>query len=143
MTEDWAAVSRAIIARMDELDLTQRELIDRSRVSKAIVGELQNNSVQRKRSDRTLEALSEALQWHPNHLKAVLNGHPLPRPNDPVVTSEKDIPGRLTVIENELRLINDRLERIDSANTRIDDVATDIKAAVDDLKASLRGRPTR
>ncbi|HEX3650699.1 MAG TPA: transcriptional regulator [Pseudonocardiaceae bacterium] len=143
MAEDWAAVSRAIITRMDELDLTQRELIDRSRVSKAIVGELQNNSVQRKRSDRTLEALSEALQWHPNHLKAVLNGHPLPRRDDPVVTSEKDIPGRLTVIENELRLINDRLERIDTANMRIDDVATDIKTAVDDLKASLRGRPVR
>jgi hypothetical protein len=115
VTEDWGAVSRAIIARMTELSLSQRQLIDRSRVSKAIVGEIQNNTIQRDRSDRTLSALSEALGWHPNHLHAVLNGYPVPRVGDPVVYSEKDVPGRLTAIEHELRRINDRLDDIRDA----------------------------
>jgi hypothetical protein len=130
VTEDWAAVSTAIIDRMKELPISQRELIDRSRVSKAIVSEIQHNTVQRHRSERTLVALSEALRWHPNHLDAVLKGYPLPRPNDPVVTSENDVPGRLTVIEHELRQINDRLERIDSTNSRLDDLTSDIRADV-------------
>jgi hypothetical protein len=128
VTEDWAAVSTAIIDRMMELSMSQRVLIDRSRVSKAIVSEIQHNTVQRHRSERTLVALSEALQWHPNHLDAVLKGYPLPRLGDPVVTSDNDVPGRLTVIEHELRQINDRL---DSANNRIDDIATDIRAGVE------------
>jgi hypothetical protein len=117
VTEDWPAVSKAMIARMKELSLTQRELIDHSRVSKAIVGEIQNNTVQRKRGERTLSALSEALKWHPHHLDAVLQGEPPPRVGDPVVTSDKkDVPGRLTVIEHDLR--------------QLKDIASDIQAVV-------------
>lgn len=112
VTEDWAAVSTAIIDRMMELSMSQRVLIDRSRVSKAIVGEIQHNSVQRHRSERTLEALSEALEWHPNHLDAVLKGYPLPRRGDPVVASDNDVPGRLTVIEHELRHLRAGVDRI-------------------------------
>ena len=37
VSEDWAAVARAINQRMAELDLSQRELIARSQVSKATV----------------------------------------------------------------------------------------------------------
>src|SRR5882757_9760625 len=120
VAEDWAAVSRAIKARMTELSMSQRELIDRSRVSKAIVGEIQNNTIQRDRSDRTLSALSEALHWHSGHLAAVLNGHPIPRVGDPVVHAEKGVPDRLTAIEHQLRRMNDRLDDVWNAVRRKD-----------------------
>ena len=74
MSEDWAAVAQAISQRMAELGINQRQLIERSQVSKATVGELYHNSAQRRPSARTLEALSMALEWHPQHLAAVLNG---------------------------------------------------------------------
>ena len=48
MSEDWAAVARAINQRMAELDLSQRELIARSQVSKATVREIQHNTAQRR-----------------------------------------------------------------------------------------------
>lgn len=121
MTEDWAAVSRAISGRMVELSLKQSDLITRSRVSKAIVGEIQHNTVQRHRSERTLIALSEALGWHPNHLDAVLKHRPVPRTGDPVVTSDKDVPGRLTVIELELRQIHDLASELHADVKRIID----------------------
>lgn len=140
MAENWAAVSRAIVGRMAELTMTQRELIERSGVSKAIVGEIQNNTVQRRRSDRTLRALSEALRWHPNYLDAVLKGHPPPSVGDPVVSSGQDVPGRLTMIEHELRQINDHLERIDSEHNRLDDVATRIMAGVQRILDHVDGR---
>jgi hypothetical protein len=112
VTEDWAAVSTAITARMTQLSMSQRQLIDRSRVSKAIVGEIQNNTIQRDRSDRTLSALSEALHWHHDHLAAVLHRHPIPQIGDPVVHAEKDVPDRLTAIEHQLRRMNDRLDDV-------------------------------
>lgn len=59
MAEDWGAVSRAITARMEELPMNQRQLIDRSGVSRAIVREIQHNTIQRDRSDRTLSAPSD------------------------------------------------------------------------------------
>jgi hypothetical protein len=120
VAEGWAAVASALVARMTELSMSQRELIDRSRVSKAIVGEIQNNTIQRDRGDRTLSALSEALNWHPDHLAAVLNGHPIPRVGDPVVHSEKDVPDRLTAIEHQLRRMNDRLDDVWDAVQRKD-----------------------
>ncbi len=112
VTEDWAAVSRAITERMAELPMKQADLITRSRVSKAIVAEIQHNTVQRHRGERTLVALSEALGWHPNHLDAILKGHTPPRVGDPVVNSDKDVPGRLAVIEHELRQIHDMTDEI-------------------------------
>ncbi|HEX4721894.1 MAG TPA: transcriptional regulator [Pseudonocardiaceae bacterium] len=119
MTEDWAAVSRAIIKRMTELSLKQSDVITVSRVSKAIVGEIQHNTVQRRRSERTLVALSEALQLPPNYLDAVLKQRPLPRVDAPVGKPDKDVPGRLTVIENELRQIHDLTAEIKADVQRI------------------------
>jgi hypothetical protein len=88
VAQDWAAVAQAISQRMKELGINQRELIERSRVSKAAVGELCRNSVQRRRSARTLEALSIALGWHPQHLVAVLNGQRIPEVGEPVSRSD-------------------------------------------------------
>ncbi len=67
--EDWAAVARA------ELGWRQRELAERSHVSAAVVREIQRHTVGRRRSPRTLQALSVALGWEPDHLDRVLKGH--------------------------------------------------------------------
>ncbi len=64
MSEDWAAVAKAIDMRVHELGWRQRELAERSHVSQAIVRELQHQTVERRRSARTLEALSTTLGWH-------------------------------------------------------------------------------
>ena len=98
VVEDWAAVARAISRRMTELGINQRELIERSQVSKATVGELYHNSAQRRRSARTLEALSMALEWHPQHLVSVLRGQRAPDIGEPVSRSDDDVPGRLAAI---------------------------------------------
>jgi len=72
---NWAAVARAISGRVRELSWRQRELADRSHVSVAVVRELQRHTVERRRSPRTLEALSVALGWEPEHLDRALKGH--------------------------------------------------------------------
>ena len=72
--ENWAAVARAISARVRELGWRQRELAERSHVSLAVVREIQRHTVERRRNRRTLEALSVALGWEPEHLDRVLKG---------------------------------------------------------------------
>jgi transcriptional regulator with XRE-family HTH domain len=72
--ENWAAVARAISDRVRELGWRQRELAERSHVSAAVVREIQRHTVERRRSPRTLEALSVALGWDPDHLDKVLKG---------------------------------------------------------------------
>ena len=72
---NWAAVARAISDRVRELGWRQRELAERSHVSVAVVREIQRHTVERRRSPRTLEALSVALGWEPGHLDRVLRGH--------------------------------------------------------------------
>jgi transcriptional regulator with XRE-family HTH domain len=108
VSEDWPAVAQAIGNRMAELGISQRELIERSHLSKAVVREVQHNVVQRRRSTRTLEALSTALDWHPGHLAAVLANRRPPRAGEPLVRSDEDIAGRLTVIEDYVRGLADR-----------------------------------
>lgn len=72
--ENWVAVARAISDRVRELGWRQRELAERSHVSVAVVREIQRHTVERRRSRRTLEALSVALGWDPEHLDRVLKG---------------------------------------------------------------------
>lgn len=83
--ENWAAVARAVSGRVRELGWRQRELAERSHVSVAVVREIQRHTVERRRSRRTLEALSVALGWDPEHLDGVLKGqaHPHGRPIAP------------------------------------------------------------
>ncbi|WP_051385457.1 hypothetical protein [Actinokineospora inagensis] len=74
MNEDnWEGVARTINRRMEFLGINQTLLIERSRVSKAVIRELQYNTVNRHRSPRTLEAISTALELAPTHLDAVLH----------------------------------------------------------------------
>jgi hypothetical protein len=99
--EDWAAVAKAINQRVTELGWRQRELAERSHVSSAVVREIQRHTVERRRSPRTLESLSIALGWHPQHLDAVLNGRPVPA-EEPAAASGEMVLSRLDAVEQRL-----------------------------------------
>jgi len=133
VTEDWAAVATAINQRMAELGLSQRELIARSHVSKAIVREVQHNTVERRRSDRTLEALSLALDWNAGYLAAVLAGRRVPQLGEPVVRSDDDVPGRLALIEYQLREIMDRLGAMSAMSDRLEDISASVVTLVESI----------
>jgi transcriptional regulator with XRE-family HTH domain len=112
VSEDWAAVAKAIDSRLSELGLRQHELAQRAQVSQAMVRELQHNTAQRRRNARTLEALSVALGWHPEHLRAVLNGGSLPERGDPVSLPPDMVAARLASIDHRLRAVEDRLTEL-------------------------------
>lgn len=111
MAEDWSAVARAVNQRVDELGMSQRTLAERAQVSSAIIREIQQNKIQRRRNAKTLEALSVALNWPAEYLSAVLDGQ------DPAeVTSRQlaDVPDRLTAMERQLRSIARQLEKLNA-----------------------------
>jgi transcriptional regulator with XRE-family HTH domain len=142
VAQDWAAVAQAISQRMTELGINQAELIERSRVSKATVGELYHNSAQRRRSARTLEALSMALDWHPQHLIAILKGQRVPDIGEPVSRSDDDIPGRLAAIEYRLAQIETKLGAIEELSDRLDEINANVEAVirfVDSNRERVRG----
>jgi hypothetical protein len=142
VVEDWAAVARAISQRMTERGINQRELIERSQVSKATVGELYHNSAQRWCSARTLGALSTALDWYPRHLVAVLRGQRVPDLGEPVSRSDDDVSGRLTAIEYRLGRIETQLGAIDELSDRLEEVNANVEAAIsfiDSNRKMVRG----
>jgi transcriptional regulator with XRE-family HTH domain len=133
VSEDWAAVAKAINQRVDELGLRQKELAERSHVSLAIVRELQHNLVERRRSPRTLESLSTALGWHPQHLDAVLRGRKPPEVGDPVVDLADTLWSRMDRVEERLEDITERLDGLKS------DVAS-VMSQLAELAKHVRGR---
>jgi hypothetical protein len=110
--EDWAAVAEAINERVNELRWRQGELAQRSHVSRATVRELQHHIVERRRSARTLEALSTALGWHPQHIEAVLHRRRPPEPTEPVTTNGENPWSRMDTLERHLSDITERLDAI-------------------------------
>jgi transcriptional regulator with XRE-family HTH domain len=114
VTEDWVAVANAITERVNELGWRQRELAQRSHVSQAIVRELQHHTVERRRSARTLEALSVALGWHPQHLSAVLHGRTPPELGEPVSEDSRTVSARLDAIDERLSEITDLLHAMNA-----------------------------
>jgi transcriptional regulator with XRE-family HTH domain len=114
VTEDWVAVANAIKERVTELGWRQRELAQRSHVSQAIVRELQHHTVERRRSARTLEALSVALGWHPQHLAAVLHGRTPREPGDPISDDNRTVSSRLDAIDERLSEIADLLHAMNA-----------------------------
>jgi transcriptional regulator with XRE-family HTH domain len=114
VSEDWAAVANAIKERVNELGWRQRELAQRSHVSQAIVRELQHHTVERRRSARTLEALSVTLGWHPQHLVAVLHGRTPPEPGEPISDNEMTVSSRLDIIDERLSEITDLLHQMNA-----------------------------
>ncbi|ATE52956.1 MULTISPECIES: hypothetical protein [Actinosynnema] len=71
---DWRAVADVVNRRMDALAVRQGELAAEAGVSTAILREIQQGVIARRRGPRTLRAISTALGWHPEHLDAVLHG---------------------------------------------------------------------
>ena len=112
--EDWAAVAEAINERVNELGWRQGELAERSHVSRATVRELQHHIVERRRSARTLEALSTTLGWHPQHIDAVLHGRRPPEPTEPVTEKGETLWSRMDALE---RCLSDITERLDAITT--------------------------
>lgn len=125
MSEDWAAVARAINERVSELGWRQRELAERSRVSQAIVREIQHHVVERRRSSRTLESLSVALGWHPQHLNAVLHGRKPPPADEPVRERPDTVWSRLDALE----------ERLDEITERLDDLKGDLATVIEHVRS--------
>lgn len=132
MSEDWAAVAKAINERMNELGWRQRELVERSQVSPAIVREIQRHTVERRRSPRTLESLSVTLGWHPQHLAAVLHGRRPLRPEEPAAEGDDTVWSRLDAHEQRLSEITQRLgeitERLDALKTNLTTVVAHVRA---------------
>ncbi len=121
MPEDWAAVAKAINQRMTELGWQQRELAQRSHVSPAVIREIQRNTVERRRSPRTLQSLSSALGWHPQHLDAILNGRPVPE--EPAIPTGEMVLSRLDAVEQRLVQMTQILDDLNAnVNTVLDHV---------------------
>jgi transcriptional regulator with XRE-family HTH domain len=125
VSEDWAAVARAINERVRELGWRQRELAERSQVSSAVVREIQRHTVERRRSPRTLESLSAALGWEPGHLDAVLNGR-----------AGQPISGSQVVIDAAAMW-----SRLDALELRLDELAKLVSGLRDDLAAVINHVP--
>ena len=109
MSEDWAGVAEAIKARLTELRMTQLDLASRSKVSPATIGELVTNRNPRRRQHRTLQALSEALDWPAGYLDAALHG------TDPEAADDDADPvlAELVALREELQRMNERLEALE------------------------------
>jgi transcriptional regulator with XRE-family HTH domain len=106
--KDWQAVSDAIKARLIELEMTQAELTQRAGVALETVRELQLNLRSRRRSPRTLAAVSEALGWPSEHLASVADGR---RPSDP--DAGDPVLAELDAIKDVLTGITSRLDTIE------------------------------
>jgi transcriptional regulator with XRE-family HTH domain len=99
---------------MTELPLNQRDLAERSGVSVATIRELQYPSTPRRRSARTLGAISEALEWPEGYLRAVLRGEAAPTGGTPAKPSGDLglVLSRLDELQGEVRRLADAVEHL-------------------------------
>ena len=111
MARDWAAVADAMKSRHAELDMTQAELIQRSRLAPMTIRELLYNTAQRRCSGQTLAALSEALGWPPGHLRGVAEGRDPgdPDASDPVLAELAALKGMLSALTGRVDAIERQL----------------------------------
>ncbi len=116
MAQKWDAVAAAVRGRMTDLDMTQAELSQRAGLALMTVRELQRNLQPRRRSPRTLAAVSEALGWAPDHLAKVLAGDD---PADP--DADDPVLAELDAIKDQLTVITDRLDAIERQQARVDE----------------------
>jgi hypothetical protein len=119
LTDDWAAVAKAISERLDEKRVTQMEIAAQARISLTTLRELQHNIKPRRRRPQTLATLSEALGWPGGYLAKVLHGEdarPAPaEAGDPVL-------GWLSSLERELHALRDRVDRVESLRDRVEQI---------------------
>lgn len=112
MTEDWAAVAEAINTRLADLGMTQHELATRSGVSPATVRQIQRNYSVRRRSPRTLSALSEALRWPSMHLAEVCEGRASR-------STDRDVNSNAATLEDLSREVGVLRKRLDAVEQRL------------------------
>lgn len=120
---NWAAVARAVSDRVRELGWRQRELAERSRVSVA-VREIQRHTVERRRSRRTLEALSVALGWDPGYLDGVLKGRAR-RDGRPIAPGDAAVSPRLDSVD----------QRLDEIVKLLTELRTGLATVIDHVRA--------
>ena len=123
--DDWAAVAQVISDRVRELGWRQRELAERSRVSAAVVREIQLHTVERRRSPRTLESLSVALGWEPGRLDSVLRGSKQQTESTAGATAD------VTALWSRLDAIEERLDEIAKL---VSGLKTDIAAVIEHVR---------
>jgi hypothetical protein len=118
---------------MAMLGLSQRALAERAFVSQAVVREIQHHTVERRRSPRTLEALSVALGWPPHYLSAVVRGRP-PLAGPEVAAADRRGPTVLSIIQK----LDEIASQVDSLTT----MTTEIMRRLPDL-AAMRAETDR
>ena len=111
MARDWAAVAAAMKSRLAELDMTQADLIQSSRLAPMTIRELLYNTAQRRRSDQTLAAVSKALGWPAGYLRAIAEGRDPGDPDagDPVLAELAELKKMVTTINSRLDAIERQL----------------------------------
>lgn len=108
MAKDWDAVATAIRHRMAEIDMTQADLASRAGVALMTVRELQQNLTPRRRSPRTLSAVSEALGWPSDQIARILDGQAA---DD--VDADDPVLAELDALREDLHAIVQRLDAIE------------------------------
>lgn len=76
--QDWPRVARLVNERMDELGLTQMDLVRRSGVSDATVRKIMRGTRMAYRRP-SLSEISKALGWQPNTLERLSQGEDPPK----------------------------------------------------------------
>jgi hypothetical protein len=110
---DWDAVAEAINSRMRERRMTQMEVAAKSGVSIATIREIQHNAAPRRRSPRTLAAISVALDWPSEHLDRVSRGHPGASPAAEPSSEYEQVMSQLDAIQQQVRAVGERLDRLE------------------------------
>lgn len=111
MGQGWEAVAAAINARLEELGMTQVDLSLRSGVSVATLRQLQHNDRPRRRSPRTLAAVSEGLGWPKTHLTRILEGATAD-------TEQLNLAEEIRAIRTELGDLRSRIEAVERGQQR-------------------------
>ncbi|MGH3503143.1 MAG: helix-turn-helix domain-containing protein [Nocardioidaceae bacterium] len=111
MDEDRAAVATALNKRMLELRLSQQELAERSGVSVSTLRLMQRGAEGRRWTNRTLAAVSTALDWPADYMIRILRGEDPPPPRDASgAESLTLVLDRLDELQADVRRLDRRLD---------------------------------
>lgn len=112
MGKDWAAVAAAINTRLAELDMTQKELADRSEVAVFTLRQIQSPEAypSRRRSPRTLAAISRALRLPEDHLARVAD-------QDSPDEVNSDVQDELADLRREVADLRERVTQLESGES--------------------------
>jgi transcriptional regulator with XRE-family HTH domain len=135
VAEDWVAVGEAIIERLHELKMTQKELAARSMVSTATIRQIHNRTGGHRHSPRTLEAISEALGWPPQYLGNVLYGRPQQEVSEQVTDEE--------TLQSLLAEVRQLVRKVDVLEHRLGSVVDVIYNSESELDVSIQIRHAR